>query len=89
MELIELYEQQDKIINAILFEWFHDTTVPGLTESIEEYKRLVGNYAAALRQSGQLTHKGHPVKTKPDLKRICINEGWQYLFKDMEDENDA
>ena len=89
MELIDLYEQQDKIIDAILFEWFHDTTVPGLCEEIEIYTQNTRNYAADLRQSGQLTHKGRPVKTKPDLKRICINEGWQYLFKDMEDKNDV
>ena len=71
MEVYDLFKWQETITSNILAERFHDITVPGLTESIEEYKRLVGNYAAALRQSGQLTHKGHPVKTKPDLKRIC------------------
>lgn len=89
MELYDLFKQQENITSNILAERFHDITVPGLTESIEEYKGLVANYAAALRQKRQLTHKGRLIKTKPDLKTIIIEEGWEDLLKDMEVENNA
>ena len=49
MEVYDLFKWQETITSNILAERFHDITVPGLTESIEEYKGLVGNYAAALR----------------------------------------
>ena len=51
---------------------------------IETYRKNIRNYAAALRQNGQLTHKGRQVKTKPDLKKICQDEGWNGLLNDME-----
>lgn len=89
MELIDLYKQQDKIISDILLERFHDITVPGLRKEIETYTQNTRNYAAALRQSGQLTHKGRQVKTKPDLKRICQDEGWNSLLNDMEVSNNV
>lgn len=89
MEVYDLFKWQETITSNILAERFHDITVPGLTESIEEYKELVGNYAAALRQNRQLTHQGRLIKTKPDLKTIILAEGWGDLLKDMEDENDA
>lgn len=89
MELIDLYTKQEQIFGDILMERFHNITVPGLHKEIETYIQNTRNYAAALRQNGQLTHNGRQVKTKPELKRICINEGWQDLFKDMEVSNNV
>lgn len=89
MEVYDLFKWQETITSNILAERFHDITIPGLTESIEEYKGLVGNYAAALRRNRQLTHKGHQVIAKPDLKKICIEEGWEDLLNDMEVESNA
>ena len=89
MELYDLYKWQETIISDILVERFHNITVPGLPRSIAEYKALVANYAAVLRQKQQLTHRGRLIKTKSDLKSTIIEEGWDYLLKDMEDENDA
>lgn len=84
MELIDLYTKQEKIFGDILVERFHGITVPGLQAEIETYRKNIRNYAAALRQNGQLTHKGRQVKTKPDLKKICQDEGWNGLLNDME-----
>ena len=89
MELIDLYTKQEQIFNDILMERFHNITVPGLHEEIETYKQNTRNYAAALRQNGQLTHNGRQVKTKPDLKRICQEEGWNALLHDMEVSNNV
>lgn len=89
MELIDLFRQQEKISCDILIERFHDITVPELEREIKEYKTLTMNFAAALRRNNQLTHKGRQVKTKPDLKKICIEEGWTELFIDMEVNNNA
>lgn len=89
MELIDLYTKQEKIFGDILVERFHGITVPGLREEIETYRKNIKNYAAVLRQNGQLTHKGSQVKTKPDLKRICQEEGWNGLLNDMEVSNNV
>lgn len=84
MELIDLFKEEEKIVFNILVERFHDTAVPGLQENIEEYKKLIKDYAAALRQNGMLTHRGRQIKTKPDLIKVCLKEGWDDLLKDME-----
>jgi hypothetical protein len=89
MELIDLYTKQEQIFNDILIERFHNITVPRLRENIETYKQNTRNYAAALRQNGQLTHRGRQVITKPDLKRICQEEGWKALLNDMEVSNNV
>ncbi len=89
MELIDLFRQQEKISCDILIERFHGITFPELEREIKEYKTLTMDFAAALRRNNQLTHKGRQVKTKPDLKKICIEEGWTELFIDMEVNNNA
>lgn len=84
MEMTQLNEWQEDIIYRILVERLEEITLPGLRENIVEYRKTIADHAGQLRRSGQLTHKGQPVKTKPEFKRICVEKGWRELLHDAE-----
>lgn len=89
MEMKDLYNQWQRVLCDIYSERYTGEPVPGLPELIEQYKANTTNHAAALRKKSQLTHKGQPVLTKPDFKKICIAEGWEDFLYDLEVETNA
>ena len=84
MEMAQLNKWQEEIIYHIFQERFEEISVPGLNENIAEYKQIIKDHAAQLRNNCQLTHSGRLVKSKPDFKNICIDKGWYELLTDAE-----
>lgn len=80
MELNELNKIQDEVSASIAFERFSGSKIPNLEHKIAEYRQLVSNYAASLREKNQLTHNGKLIKTPNQFKRICEKEGMSWLL---------